>query len=312
MAEPKKKHRGLRIAGALLTGGASELTRGTIKGGLKLGKKIHSKLGFDDIENYDEPYGYDQADTRHSELEQKAMMKIVQKAKPKMIDFLEKHGEKNILKENPIHLAMQVANIHEGYEDQFLKKIRGKFLTETEFQRFIKSPDYQKMLAKFQEEQAKLKGFFGFDGEDGSDMQTFLPLVALAPVAAKLGKKAIGGIVKKVGAKALDKAKQKKAAKTTADTLKGEADKKQAQAQAIDAGVPAKVVAASTANLPPEKASEVAKDLQDVYTKADSQAQATSAAMNGGAVENHTLIYIAVGVMVLLLILFLTGVAKGK
>ena len=202
-------------------------------------------------------------DVHQTTIAQNAQSKILQKAKPFMKQYLTLHGVDRH-HEHPVHLAGQVAMVKANYETDFKKKIRGQFLSENAFQRFINSDDYLHQLDQYENELEKGKGFLGFDGGSSTDEHGFLPLIALG--GALLKNKKVQSVIKGVGNKVLGAVSKKAKEKITAKKLSAKAGKSTAQAQAISAGVPPEVVAQHTANLSPDKATMVANDLRDVYS----------------------------------------------
>lgn len=221
-----------------------------------------------------------------------AKEKILSYAVPKMKDYLHKHG---ITKhyEHPQHLAGQVALVKHQYEKEFQDVVKKSFINPVDYQRFLNTPDYERQLDQYETEKEKAKGFLGFDGEDGSDMSHFVPLIA---VAALLKNKKVQGVIKGVGKKVLGAVSKKYKAKQTAKKLQADGEKKVAQAQAIEAGVPANVVAEHTRNLPPETATQVSNDLKDIYKKADEKTETVAAVNNGDAVQSSTMKYVLIAI----------------
>lgn len=235
---------------------------------------------------------------------EEAQKKILEKAVPMMKDYLVKHGVEKILT-NPVHLAGQVAAVKMDYQDNFNNKLKRNYITEADYKRFTATPDYHEQLQDFENEMERQKGFLGFDGEDGSDMQHFLPLLALAPVVKGIVKnKKVQAVVKKVGGKVVGAVSQKAHAKQVSKKLEAEGNKKTAQSEAISAGVPTEVVATHTRNLSPEDATIVSKDLKEVYEKASGKSDTIQSTEAGNAVQSHTLMYIGIAA-VAALILFL-------
>lgn len=180
----------------------------------------------------------------------------------KMDSYIRLHGESPMA--DPYLKAAQVHFIQEKYRAKHKAKVKANFADNDDFNAYVNTREFQGEQELAVEEMEKQNGFLGFDDEE---TQHFLPLIMAAGAKLLSNPKVrgvISGIGKKIGDKLFHHKNQSRAAQQAQDNASLEAKK----AAAINAGIPADVVAqVAPPSISGEELMQLSQSLQESSDK---------------------------------------------
>lgn len=309
-----------RFSKALLTGGASEagraiskasknknsgrIFRGVLSGGISEASRKSTNKYFDELESYDaDNEGYDTQEPSsgkrfdHTNVTDRAIESFLgqEPIRNKMIQYVRMFGYEP--SNDSKTLAGQISFIKDELKKQYAKERMKNFVSKSDWDRYVRSGEFNRDAVVGVEEIENKKGFMGFDD---SETESFVPLVAGAVVGVAKNKK-VQAVIGKVGTGVKKLVQKKKLQKKAIAEQNAKADSATLTSKAIQAGVPAATIKQIEK---PEVLREITRVFQDSSEKSTTDQSGNS--VRPKKTDNTKMYYIGgaiVAVVVLLVIL---------